>query len=252
MFPNKKTQYYRIISALELEWEPRREHAVERNFHAISFRIKGNAVFEHGKESTSVGVGDVAFVPAGHAYTLDEKSRAHLFVIHFETLPDRISGLEAIRVANPLWYEEHFRMLHRIWQRKETGYRLSATSVFYRILEELERERENEKPCTADRLTRVVEYIHANYTDPTLSVARLAEMYGASPTYFRRIFKETTSALPLQYLNKLRLKRAEELLRSGYYTVAQAASESGFSDVKYFSRFVKKTKGDAPSRLWKE
>ncbi len=251
MFPNKKTQYYRLISALELEWEPRCEHAPERNFHAISFRIKGNAVFEHGSESTSVGAGEVAFVPAGYSYTLDEKSRAHLFVIHFDTVPDKISGLESIKVANPLWYEEHFRMLHRIWQRKETGYRLAATSVFYRILEELEREGEEKKPCTKDRLSRVVEYIHANYTDPTLSITRLAEMYGASSTYFRRIFKESMSSLPLQYLNKLRLKRAEELLRSGYYTVAQAAAESGFSDVKYFSRFVKKINGDAPSRLWK-
>ena len=252
MFPSKKTQYYRIVSALELEWEPRREHAVARSFHAISFRIKGNAVFEHGKESSTVGAGDVAFVPAGYSYTLDEKSRAHLFVIHFETVPDKIAGLESIKVANPLWYEEHFRKLHHIWQRKETGYRLAATSVFYRILEELEREGEEKKPCTIDRLSRVIEYIHANYTDPALSVSKLAEMYGASPTYFRRIFKESMNALPLQYLNKLRLKRAEELLRSGYYTVAQAATESGFSDVKYFSRIVKKIKGDAPSRLWKE
>ncbi len=252
MFPNKKTQYYRIISAHELEWEPRRDHAVARNFHAISFRIKGNAVFEHGKESSTVGVGEVAFVPKGYSYTLDEKSRAHLFVVHFDSLPDKPMNFEAFKVTNPLWYEEHFRKLHRIWQRKETGYRLSATSVFYRILEELEKEALQEKPCTKDRLSSVVEYIHANYTDPTLSVTKLSEMYGASPTYFRRIFKDTYASLPLQYINNLRLKRAEELLRSGYYTVSEAASESGFSDVKYFSRYVKKVKGNAPSKLWKE
>ncbi len=252
MFPDKKVQYYRIISALELEWEPKREYAVARNFNALSFRIKGNAVFEGRNECTSVGGGEVAFVPQGYDYTLDEKTHAHLFVVHFEALPERAVGIEALRVANPLWYEEHFRKLHRIWQRKEAGYRLAAASVFYRILEELEKEALEEKPCVADRLSSVVEYIHANYTDPTLSVSRLSEMYGASQTYFRRIFKETYSALPLQYINNLRLKRAEELLRSGYYTVSQAASESGFSDVKYFSRFVKKIKGDAPSKLWKE
>ena len=55
--------------------------------------------------------------------------------------------------------------------------------------------------------------------------------------------------LPLQYIPSLRLKRAEELLRSGYYTVAEAAYATGFSDPKYFSRFFKKEKGIAPSEI---
>lgn len=251
MFPSKQKQYYRIISVLELEWEPRCEQALPRPFHALSFRIKGNAVFKHGNDTKTVEAGEVAFVPKGYSYTLDEAIDAHLFVIHFDQLPDKAYNFESFKVTNPAWYEEHFRRLYRLWQRKEKGYRLDAASIFYRILSELVKEGQNSQHSVEDKLAIVLEYIHSNYTDTALSVDRLAKMYGASATYFRRIFKERYGSLPLTYINALRLKRAEELIRSGYYSISQAAALSGFSDPKYFSRFVKKTKGDSPSRLWK-
>ena len=196
-----------------------------------------------------MATGDIAFVPKGQSYTLDEKTSAHLFVVHFESLPDKPQDLEVFKLSGIPWYEEHFKKLHRIWQRKETGYRLSATSVFYRILEEIEKESVKERLHTKNRLMSVVDYIHSSYTDPNLSVSLLSEMYGASPTYFRKIFKANYNTTPIEYITNLRLKRAEELLKSGYYSVSGAAFESGFSDPKYFSRIFKSEKGISPSKL---
>ncbi len=250
MFPDSKIEYYRILSVLELEWDAKREYASSRNFHALSFRIKGNAIFEHDKKSFSVDSGKVAFVPKGFDYTLDAKSHEHLYVVHFEMLPEKAQEFSSFALSNTAYFEELFKKLHRIWQRKEAGYRLAATSIFYKILEEITKDcNEKKSLCGKDRLSEVVEYIHRHYSDPNLSVALLSEMYGASTTYFRRIFKETYNTTPLKYVNRLRLKRAEELLKSGYYSVTDAAFESGFSDPKYFSRFIKKEKGKAPTKL---
>ena len=99
MFPDSKTEYYRILSVLELEWDERRERAERRDFHALSFRIKGNAVFEHGKKKDTVGTGDIAFVPKGFDYTLDAKSCEHLYVVHFEMLPEKAEEFSFIRPA---------------------------------------------------------------------------------------------------------------------------------------------------------
>ncbi len=250
MFPDSKAEYYRILSVLELEWEKKREYASSRDFHALSFRIKGNAVFEHNKEKFEVGAGEIAFVPKGFDYTLDSRESEHLYVIHFDMLPEKAYQFSSFTTTNTAYFEELFKKICRIWQRKETGYRLAATSVFYQMLEEIVKEKKDKTSESGkDRLSEVVEYIHRHYADPTLTVTHLAERYGASTTYFRRVFNASYKTTPLKYINKLRLKRAEELLYSGYYSVSEAAYASGFTDPKYFSRFIKKEKGLTPTKL---
>lgn len=79
----------------------------------------------------------------------------------------------------------------------------------------------------------------------------LSQNANISYEYFRRIFENVYGVSPVKYLNKLRIDRAKELLNSGMYTVADAAFQSGFSDISYFSRFFKKETGLSPSEYKK-
>jgi AraC-like DNA-binding protein len=49
----------------------------------------------------------------------------------------------------------------------------------------------------------------------------------------------------------MRLSYAEKLLSRGRYSVLEVAEMSGFSDVKYFSRVMKREYGVPPSELYK-
>lgn len=250
MFPENQTQLYRILSVLELHWQPRRAYTRGRGFHALSFRVEGDVVFEHEGQRYAVSTNEIAFVPKGFDYTMHARSREHVYVVHFEALPDIPMDFASFTLVDPTYYREQLRLMHRIWKQKQTGYQYAAASVFYGILEQLAKgNAKKEDPLVTDKLSETLEYIHRHYADPGLNVAALAELYGTSTTYFRRIFKQTCGVLPLQYIHNLRLKRAEELLKSGYYTVAEAAYATGFSDPKYFSRFVKKEKGITPSEI---
>ena len=44
---------------------------------------------------------------------------------------------------------------------------------------------------------------------------------------------------------------AKTLLSSGEYSIAEISEKSGFKDVKYFSRVVKKEYGVPPSKLYR-
>lgn len=250
MFSDNQEQLYRIVSVLELRWQPRSAYTRGRGFHALSFRVEGDVVFDHGGQKYAVSTNEIAFVPKDFDYTMHARSREHVYVVHFEALPDLPMDFAAFTPADPAYYREKLRLMHRIWKRKQTGYRYAAASVFYDILEHLVKENaQKENPEVTDKLSETLEYIHRHYADPGLNVAALAELYGTSTTYFRRIFKQTCGVLPLQYIQNLRLNRAEELLKSGYYTVSEAAYATGFTDPKYFSRFFKKEKGATPSEI---
>ena len=70
--------------------------------------------------------------------------------------------------------------------------------------------------------------------------------------HFSRLFRDEVGQAPYQYLLKVRLARAAELLRSGHSSVTEAAISSGFSDFSRFSRMFKKHTGKLPTDVLRE
>ena len=69
---------------------------------------------------------------------------------------------------------------------------------------------------------------------------------------FRRIFEKCIGQKPLDYLNKLRIDYAKELLQSGFYNIESVAAMCGFRDPKYFSTVFKRVRGISPSEYKKK
>ena len=68
-----------------------------------------------------------------------------------------------------------------------------------------------------------------------------------TPSYYRMIFKKITGLSPLEYLNRVRILRALELLQTTYLSVGEVADAVGIHDPNYFSRLFKKLVGCPPS-----
>jgi len=70
---------------------------------------------------------------------------------------------------------------------------------------------------------------------------------GYNPDYFRRIFKKYTSFSPVEYLNRMRINRAKELIRlDRYLSMAEIADQCGFCNSFYFSKVFKKQEKISP------
>ena len=91
------------------------------------------------------------------------------------------------------------------------------------------------------KLENACNFIQKNLTNK-IDVRLLSEHTGLSPSYFRKLFKEAYGVSPMQYITKLRIATARNLLLSGEFNVTEAAQRSGFSDIYYFSTIFKKEK----------
>lgn len=80
-----------------------------------------------------------------------------------------------------------------------------------------------------------------------LSLREIACAAQLSPVHFRRVFKRASSVPPLQYLRRLRMQRATELLESSSLSVKEIAAAVGIGDVSHFVRNFKKASGTAPT-----
>jgi AraC family transcriptional regulator len=85
------------------------------------------------------------------------------------------------------------------------------------------------------RLQRVRMFMAA-YCERELNNEALARIANYSPCHFLRTFRTVFLETPHAYLVRRRLRRAEELLRSGQLGVADVALASGFENRSAFSR----------------
>lgn len=223
-----------------------------RNFHSISFRVKGNAVFKCDNETVLAKEKSLLFIPEGVTYETRTGSE-HLYVVHFKTdEPINLNMISSFMPQTPGVYDNLFKKMFEIWKAKQTGYYFAATSCFYTIFENIQKDLEQTNVYNkSDKMNKVMEYIHTNFTDPELSLSSLTKIFGTSETYFRKEFKKIYGTTPLKYINNLRTQHALELLKSGYYLVSQVSEKSGFTDAKYFSRVLKKETGISPTDILK-
>ena len=96
-----------------------------------------------------------------------------------------------------------------------------------------------------DYIKRVLEYLAEHYTEQ-LTLEGVASICGITKYHLAREFKKYTGQTVVTYINVLRCKKAENCLMEGM-TVTEAAGESGFDSISYFSRTYKKLMGSSPS-----
>lgn len=95
------------------------------------------------------------------------------------------------------------------------------------------------------RIAAVLTYLREHYAEP-LSVEALASMANMSVSTFHDHFKRSTDLAPMQYLKRLRLLRAQQLLTREGLGVAQVAHRVGYQSTSQFSREYKRQFARSP------
>ncbi|MBE5800168.1 MAG: helix-turn-helix domain-containing protein [Clostridiales bacterium] len=99
--------------------------------------------------------------------------------------------------------------------------------------------------ATSALVEKAVKYIQANYSDPDLTVGKLAEYTFVSRSHLSRVFKEYTMESVHSYVTNLRMQHCQFAIAEGK-TVLDACTESGFSDYSSFLKAFRKRYGITP------
>ena len=82
-----------------------------------------------------------------------------------------------------------------------------------------------------------------------MTVPELAALVNLSPSRFRDLFSAQTGMGPVEYLQRLRLRRARLLIERTFLTVKEVMALVGYNDPSHFSRDFRREHGVAPSTL---
>ena len=89
-------------------------------------------------------------------------------------------------------------------------------------------------------------YIEDNYNHEDISLNMVASEVNLSSSHFSTVFGQETGVTFVEYLTKVRMDKAKQLLRTTGTKTTEIAFEVGFRDAHYFSNLFKKTQGCTP------
>jgi AraC-like DNA-binding protein len=182
---------------------------------------------------------DVREVPGFHVlFTLEPRyRRQHRFMSRLRLSPEDLDVAEA--------------MVHRLEREckgRRRGYVFAATAVFMELVAHLSRcysQTQADSSLSLLRLGETLSYMEREYAGE-VSLAGLCQIAQMSRNTLSGHFRKALGHSPIEYLIRLRITKAADLLRQGVLNVTQIAFRVGFSDSNYFSRQFRKVMGVSP------
>ena len=241
---NLKNNAIKIIGVFKIYRCAIEKTTAPRGFSVLSMRDGGSSTFSCCGKEYNVYPGNILYIKKGTEYSQSGENES-IIAIHLETYEGELPGVELLNTGIGET-GDYFRRIYRLWSNKEQGYYFKCMSELYSLFFELSRIENRKK--TSDLVFRAKSKIKSEFSNPDFSVSEISGELNVSEVYLRRIFKRSSGITPHEYLLNVRMKKAEELLKSGYYNVSETASECGFSDAKYFGRLFKKKFNITPGR----
>ena len=140
--------------------------------------------------------------------------------------------------------KEKFRYFDAIQQARNAE---EAIGILHAFTEEAERRlADSARNAARDNMKKLLDYIEQNYAEP-LSLKEVAKHFHFNPSYLSSWFSAHSGEGFVEYVNKIRIHKAAEMLRTGSGSIAEIGAKVGFPDHSYFCKVFKKFTGRSPS-----
>jgi AraC-like DNA-binding protein len=95
------------------------------------------------------------------------------------------------------------------------------------------------------KVSEIQKYLNSRYMNK-ITLGSISEKFYISPFYLSRMFKQATGFTFIEYLNSLRIREAQHLLKESQLNVSEIADKVGYESQTHFGRVFKKTTGMSP------
>lgn len=212
-----------------------------RTHWLLHYVVAGSGRFEREGKSYSLSAGDLFVIPPYMEtyYQADEQDPWQYIWIGFTTadpLPAPLSE-PVLRLPGAGAIFEEMKGCKRLENGRSAFLAARLWELFSLLLEQGGRE--------IDYVEKALSCIHSEYMNP-ITVQQIADRLSLDRCYFSTIFKERTGLPPLQYLIRLRMEKAAELMVDYGESASTAGASVGYPDLYHFSKAFKAHFGLSP------
>jgi len=267
---------------LAVAWrDPQPQFARHRHqFSELMIVTAGSAIHVIGKERFTIGRGDVFILGSDQEHEFIHLDNLSLVNILFDGgklgldqwASADLPGFRALFLLEPEYREgqhcdsylalssgEVQRVTHIVNELEKEmkegipGFKLASLGWFRLLLTHLSRAyQQAEKPQSVLmlRISEAITFMEEHYTE-AICFEKLANIAHMSLRNFQRIFRRCMGITAHQYLQKLRIDHARELLTETDLPISELAIRCGFKDSNYFTRTFRQHCNSTPSS-WRQ
>ncbi len=158
-----------------------------------------------------------------------------------------------VEITDSFYISNHFISILNEWKNKAPLSELKIKHHFYAILYSVYKERSEQKIRNIewDAIDYACMFFKQNFSKPIL-IKELSDSLGRTRSTFHKQFRDKTGLSPQQYLMKIRLESAVEMLENSTIPLDDIAASCGLGDKSYFSRIFKQNFKISPGAYRKE
>lgn len=223
--------------------------------YVFQYTLSGTGQIQIEGTNYTLGPGEAFMVeiPSDHRYYLPKDSDGWEFI--FITLVGskaaecwRFAKAQRGSVLKVSPDSKLIHLLFRIYQdtavQKITDVYLASAKAYEFMMEVYRFIRNIEKSPNdlSFQISKTLSYIQTQYADP-LTLNDIAAVSGYSRYYFLKQFQNELHMTPIQYLTKVRVQKAADLLLATTYSVNEIAVKVGYANANYFNKVFRKAVG---------
>ncbi len=160
---------------------------------------------------------------------------------------------DAIRTVSPVYVEAFAKLVHYAKEpdaaKNKTLIALLANTVLFRLYESFAQTSATYSPSLTEAARSVEMFLSrlSSLLVEPWTVDRMARQCGVGQTYFASQVILLTGETPAKYLLRLRMKRAQELLKETRLSLRDICKQTGFGGESHFVQQFSKRFGETPN-----
>lgn len=240
-----------------------RHHGATRHHGAhgtiVILVVSGRGACRTGEDVVSVGAGQALVIPArtAHRYWSDDADPWTIAWMHvrgddvadFESTVHAERAAVVVEVHDPLRVAgEMERALVAMEQDETMPSLLRAAGAGWAVMAQLAADVASGSHARTEPVRAAQSYLR-EHLDLPLRVSELAARVGLSTSHFSAQFRRATGGGVVEYVKRLRMARASELLITTTMPVAEIARAVGYDDPFYFTRQFRRVQDCSPTEF---
>ncbi|WP_227625076.1 AraC family transcriptional regulator [Fimbriimonas ginsengisoli] len=231
-------------------WMPTHTH---EEAHA-AFVLEGRIQTFTRQSTTTSDPATLLFVPRGETHATQYHDPVRALYITFHAPWWERFGPAGGALHEPREYEDGpplalAKRLHKEFQSRDNLTPFMLEGLTLELLVAMSRSRPVTEEARAPRwLQNARDHLHSHPNEP-LSIEALATEVGVHPGHLMRSFRRHFHCTMGEYVRRLRVRQARQMLTTGDSTLAEIAVELGFCDQSSFCKTFKRMTGLTPTEM---